>query len=356
MISPVVGPVVWPPQTPEKTKLGQQGLIVSPLGLGCMGMSHGYGQPDDHESLRVLHRSLELGIDFWDTAEIYGPFTNEELLGRALKSFRRDQVKIATKFAWTFSADGERDSLNSSPAHIKKTVETSLQRLKTDYIDLYYQHRLDPNTPIEETVGAMSDLVKAGKIRYVGLSEVGPDIIRRAHAVHPLTCVQSEYSLWERGVEKDVLPTLHELGIGFVPYSPMGRGLLTGTIQKPDDLQAGDSRHAHPRFQGENLRKNLELVEDVRRIAEKINATPTQVALAWLLRQGEHHRGGIVPIPGTKRIKYLEENAKAASLQIPDELWIELQSKLDQFRAAGTRYPDSGMKLVHDSRSSKVSI
>ena len=309
-------------------------------------MSWGYGRPDDAESLKVLHRAFELGINFWDTAEIYGPFTNEELIGKALRDIPREQVKIATKFAWTFSADGERASLNSSPAHIKQTIEGSLKRLGTDYIDLYYQHRLDPNTPIEETVRAMGELVKAGKVRYIGLSEVGPEIIRRAHAVHPLTCIQSEYSLWERGVESDVLPTLRELRIGFVPYSPMGRGLLTGAITKTEDLQEGDSRLNHPRFQGENLRKNLALVESTRQLAAKVGATPTQVALAWLLRQGED----IVPIPGTKRIRYIEENAKAIDLEIPERDWREFTQSLESFTAAGTRYPDSAMKMVYDSK------
>ncbi len=329
----------------KKRKLGRQGLEVSALGLGCMGMSWGYGEPNDAESLEVLHRAFDLGIRFWDTAEIYGPFTNEELLGRALKSKPRDQVVVATKFAWTFSADGERASLDSSPAHIKRTIEDSLKRLKTDYIDLYYQHRLDPKTPIEDTVGAMSDLVKAGKVRYIGLSEVGPATIRRAHKVHPLSVVQSEYSLWERGVEESVLPTLRELGIGFVPYSPMGRGLLTGTIRSASDLQEGDSRLNHPRFQGENLRANLELVDRVKKIAESNGCTPTQVALTWLLKQGED----IVPIPGTKRVKYLEENARAASLELPASAWSELDEYLNRFRPAGTRYPEAAMKLIDTS-------
>lgn len=329
--------------------LGQQGLEVPVLGLGCMGMSWGYGQPDDNESIRVLHRSLELGMNFWDTAEIYGPFTNEELLGRALKGRRRDDVVIATKFGWTFGPNGERLDLCSTPAHIKKTVEGSLKRLGTDHIDLYYQHRLDPKTPIEDTVEAMADLVREGKVRFLGLSEVGPATIRRAHAVHPISVIQSEYSLWERGVEDGVLPTLKQLGIGFVPYSPMGRGFLTGTIQKQEDLSTSDSRRSHPRFQGDNLSHNLALVEDVRKIATQHDATPAQIALAWLLRQSQKLGVTIVPIPGTKRIKYLEENAKSTMLQLPDSAWNEIEHRLSSFKTAGTRYPEAAMKLLDSS-------
>lgn len=307
-----------------------------------MGMSWAYGKPEDAESIRVLHRALELGVNFWDTAEIYGPFSNEELIGRALKGKARDQVVIATKFAWEFGPGGERTRLNSSPAHIKKTIEGSLKRLGTDYIDLYYQHRLDPNTPIEDTVGALADLVKTGKVRYIGLSEVGPGTIRRAHKVHPISAIQSEYSLWERGVEEKVLPTLRELGIGFVPYSPMGRGFLTGKIQSMDDLEEGDWRRHNPRFQGENLKHNLRIVEEVRKIASAHSATPAQVALAWLLRQGPD----IVPIPGTKRVKYLEENAQAASLNLPASAWTELDRHLAAFKTAGTRYPEDALKLI----------
>ena len=326
----------------QKRKLGQ--LEVSALGLGCMGMSWAYGKPDNAESLRVLDRAFELGVNFWDTAEIYGPFKNEELLGEALKNKPRDKVVIATKFAFTFTATGERAGLDSSPAHIKKTIEGSLKRLGTDYIDLYYQHRLDPQTPIEETMGALKDLVKAGKIRHVGLSEVDSETIRRANAVHPLAAIQSEYSLWERGVEPRVLPTCEELGIGFVPYSPMGRGLLTGTIKSVNDIKEGDSRSKHPRFQEDNLKQNLELVEAVRALGTEHGASPTQVALAWLLRQGEY----IVPIPGTKRVKYIEENARAADIKIPEAAWTALETKLAKFQAAGDRYPKDAMKMVNN--------
>jgi aryl-alcohol dehydrogenase-like predicted oxidoreductase len=286
-----------------------------------------------------------LGVNFWDTAELYGPFKNEELLGRALKSVSRDAVVIATKFAFTFDAKGERTGLNSRPDHIKKTVEGSLKRLGTDHIDLYYQHRLDPQTPIEDTVGAMAELVKEGKVRYLGLSEVGPAILRRAHAVHPLTALQSEYSLWERGVEEKILPVLRELGIGLVPYSPIGRGFLTGAFQSPEQLAGDDWRRDNPRFQGENFKRNLRLVEEVQRIAAAAGVTAAQVALAWLLGQGED----IVPIPGTKRIKYLEENAAAADLRLDPSLWSRLDAVLAGFQTSGARYPENAMKFIDRS-------
>jgi aryl-alcohol dehydrogenase-like predicted oxidoreductase len=328
-------------QTLPKRKLGKS-LEVSALGLGCMGMSWAYGAANDEDSLTVLKRALELGVNFWDTAEIYGPLKNEELLGKALKNVKRDEVVVATKFAWEFNEKDERTRLNSSPSHIKKTVEGSLKRLGTDYIDLYYQHRLDPNTPIEDTMGALADLIKAGKIRHIGLSEVGESTIRRAHKVHPITAIQSEYSLWERTVEEKVLPTCHELGIGFVPYSPIGRGFLSGTIQKIEDLEASDWRRTNPRFAEENLKHNLELVDEVKKLSETIQATPAQVALAWLLHQGNN----IVPIPGTKRVKYLEENAKSVFLKISDAQWAPLLQKLKTFQAKGTRYTPDMMKLL----------
>ena len=327
----------------EQRRLGSQGLKVSAEGLGCMGMSWAYGKPDDQESLRTLRRSLELGINFWDTAEIYGPFTNEELLGRALKDCGRDNVVVATKFAWEFGPNGERTKLNSKPEHIKKAIEGSLRRLGTDVIDLYYQHRVDPNTPIEDTVGALADLVQAGKIRYIGLSEAGPETIRRAHKVHPISALQTEYSLWERGVESEILPTVRELGIGFVPYSPMGRGFLTGAFTSEADFSKGDSRLNAPRFQGENLAHNLRLVEVVRSFAQTHNAEPAQIAIAWLLRQGQD----IVPIPGTKRVKYLEQNAAAASLQISEADWHQFQDEVDSFKPAGTRYAAEQMQLLN---------
>lgn len=328
----------------QKRKLGSQGLEVPALGLGCMGMSWAYGKGDDAESLRVLHRALELGMNFWDTAEIYGPFTNEELLGKALKGRNRRDVIIATKFAWKFSAEGKQLGVDSSPAHVKETIHGSLKRLGTDYIDLYYQHRLDPNTPIEDTVGAMADLVKEGKVRCIGLSEVGPATIRRAHAVHPLTAVQSEYSLWERGVEHNVLPALRELGIGFVAYSPIGRGFLSGKIASINDLDASDSRRNGPRFQGGNFAANMKLVDAVKAIATAHHATPAQVAIAWVLRQGSD----IVPIPGTKHVHYLEENARSPGLNLPESAWVELDRILADFKTAGLRYNESAMRMLDE--------
>ncbi len=329
----------------EKRKLGNQGLEVSAMGLGCMGMSYAYGHPDDAESLRVLRRAHDLGIRFWDTAEMYGPFTNEALLGRALKEMPRRDVIIATKFAWKFGPNNEQTGLDSSPPHIRKSIEGSLKRLGTDYIDLYYQHRLDPKTPIEETVGCLADLVREGKVRFIGLSEVGPATISRAHAVHPLTAVQSEYSLWERGVEEKVLPALRKLGIGFVAYSPMGRGFLTGKICAVDDLEPTDWRRSNPRFKAENISHNMKIVTTVREIAFSHGATPAQVALAWLLRQGRD----IVPIPGTKHVAYLEENARAAALDLPESAWTILEGTLSAFRTAGARYQEEAMKMLDTS-------
>jgi aryl-alcohol dehydrogenase-like predicted oxidoreductase len=329
----------------HKRKLGTQGLEVSALGLGCMGMSWAYGPADDSESIRVLHRALDIGINFWDTAETYGPFKNESLLGRAIKGKTRESVIIATKFAWRFGPNNEQLGLDSSPAHIKESIEGSLRRLGTDYIDLYYQHRVDPNTPIEDTVGAMASLVKEGKVRYIGLSEAGPGTIRRAHKVHPVSAVQSEYALWTRDVEERVLPALRELGIGLVAYSPIGRGFLSGKIAGPNDLQESDWRRNHPRFQTENVRHNSKLVEIVKAIAAANGVTATQVALAWVLRQGND----VVPIPGTRRISYLEENASAADLQLPDSDWSELNHAIAAFRTAGARYPEAAMKMLDTS-------
>ena len=320
-------------------------MEVSALGLGCMSMSSVYGPANDAESIRVLHRALDLGMNFWDTAQSYGPFKNEELLGRALKGKSRESVIIATKFAWQFDASGKPVVLDSSPANIRKTTEESLKRLGTDYIDLYYQHRLDPKVPIEETVGALAELVKAGKVRYIGLSEVGPATIRRADAVHPLTAVQSEYSLWEREVEAKVLPTLRELGVGFVAYSPMSRGLLTGKIKSPGELAETDWRRTTPRFQGENFERNLQLVKLVEGIATANHVTPAQVALAWVLRRGED----IVPIPGTKHLNYLEENAKAAALALPESARSELDRMISSFVVAGDRYSERSMKMIDRS-------
>jgi aryl-alcohol dehydrogenase-like predicted oxidoreductase len=290
----------------------------------------------------VLHHALDIGINFWDTAEMYGPFKNEELIAKALKGKRRQDVIIATKFAMKFGPNGEMLGLDSSPAHIKWSIEGSLRRLETDYIDLYYQHRLDPNTPIEDTVGAMADLVKAGKVRYIGLSEAGPGTIRRAHATHPVSALQSEYSLWTREVEEKVLPAVRQLGIGFVAYSPIGRGFLTGKIKSPADLEASDLRRTNPRFQGGNFEHNFSLVQIVEKIAAANLVTAAQVALGWVLRQGKD----IVPIPGTRRIQYLNENARAASLQLPESAWEELGEVLESFEIAGDRYPEAAMKAL----------
>jgi len=328
----------------EKRKLGRQGLEVSAIGLGCMGMSWAYGSADDHESIGVLHHALEIGVNFWDTAEMYGPFKNEELLGRAIKGKRRQDVIIATKFAMKFGPNGEVLGLDSSPAHIKGSIEGSLRRLGTDYVDLYYQHRLDPNTAIEDTVGAMADLVKAGKVRYIGLSEVGPGTIRRAHLIHPLSALQSEYSLWTRGLEQRLLPTLRELGIGLVAYSPVGRGFLSGKIKSIDDLEESDWRRNNPRFQGENFEHNLQVVRIVEKIASANRVTPAQVALAWVLRRGTD----IVPIPGTRHIQHLDENAKAVEIQLPTSVWAELDTFLASFQVAGPRYQEAAMKWISE--------
>lgn len=288
-------------------------LEVSRIGLGAMGMSHGYtgSGTDEAESVRTLHRALELGVTLIDTAEIYGPYTNEDLLGRALKG-RREQVVLATKFGLVSHAGEGAWNPDSSPANVRAAVEGSLKRLGTDHIDLYYQHRVDPNVPIEETAGAVGELVAEGKVRFFGLSEAGPDTIRRAHAVHPVTAVQSEYSLWTRGVEERVLPVLRELNIGLVPFSPLGRGFLTGTIRSTDQFDEDDFRHGNPRFSGENFQRNLAIADEVQAVAAEAGATPAQVALAWLLAQGED----IAPIPGTKRVARAEENTAADSVTL----------------------------------------
>jgi aryl-alcohol dehydrogenase-like predicted oxidoreductase len=307
-----------------------------------MGMSWAYGGADESQSIRVLHHALDIGVNFWDTAEVYGPFANEELLGKALKGKRREDVILATKFAWKFGPNNEQIALDSSPANIKRSIEGSLRRLGTSYIDLYYQHRLDPNTPIEETVGAVADLVREGKVRYIGLSEVGPGTIRRAHKIHPVSAVQSEYSLWTRGVEESVLPALRELGIGLVAYSPIGRGFLSGKIKSIADLAESDWRRNNPRFQGANFQHNFKLTEIVQNLAGANRATATQIALAWVLRQGKD----IVPIPGTRHTEYLDENVRALNLALPDSKWAELDREVRAFEVAGPRYPEFAMKML----------
>lgn len=326
----------------QKRKLGRLGLKVSALGLGCMGMSYAYGPSDQAESLRVLDRALELGINFFDTAEVYGPFKNEELIGGWLKNKSRDSIVIATKFGFTWDEKGVINGVNSKPKHIRQSIEDSLKRLKTDYIDLYYQHRLDPATPIEDTMGTLSELVKEGKICHIGLSEVGPGIIRRAHIVHPITALQSEYSLWDRNVEETILPLLRDLEIGFVPFSPLGRGFLSGKIHSKSELDKSDFRQSLARFEEENLRHNYQLIELLKNLAANNNTSPAQIALAWLLRQDE----SIVPIPGTRHVSYLEENCKAVDLFMPESEWSELSEFLATFKFQGARYPDKVMQMV----------
>ena len=324
----------------ERRKLGSQGLDVACLGLGCMGMSFAYGPADDAESIATIHRALDLGVDFFDTAEMYGPFENEVLLGRALKG-KRNQVVIATKFG--FKLEGKtRTGMDGRPEHAKAVAEASLKRLGVDVIDLYYQHRLDKTVPIEETVGAMGELVREGKVRYIGLCEVGVQALRRAHKTHPITALQSEYSRWERNLEADLIPTLRELGIGLVPYSPLGRGFLTGTVQKADEYPPDDFRHNEQRFSGENFDRNMKLVDVVRGIAATHRATPAQIALAWVLAQGTD----IVPIPGTKRRKYLEDNVKAAEVNLSAADLAALDAAAPAGATAGLRYGAVGMATI----------
>ena len=327
----------------DRRNLGSEGLVVSALGLGCMGMSEFYGTGDEDESIATIHRALELGIDFLDTADMYGPFTNERLVGKAIRG-RRDEVVLATKFGNERREDGTRVGINGKPEYVRRACDASLQRLGVDTIDLYYQHRVDPEVPIEETVGAMKELVEAGKVRYLGLSEAALETIRRAHAVHPISALQSEYSLFTREVEDEVLPTLRELGIGFVAYSPLGRGFLTGAWKSMEDLPEDDTRAGRfPRFSEENFRKNLELADRVREIAAEKDATPGQLALAWLLARGDD----IVPIPGTKRRKYLEENAGAADITLTEEELGRIEEAIPRGSVAGERYSEQMMRTVN---------
>jgi len=319
----------------ETVKLGTQGLEVSRQGLGCMGMSEFYGVPNEGESIATIHRAIELGVTLLDTADMYGVGRNEELVGRAIAD-RRDRVVLATKFGNERRADGTWIGINGRPEYVRAACDASLQRLGIDVIDLYYQHRVDPNTPIEETVDAMKKLVEAGKVRYLGLSEAAPETIRRAHAVHPITALQSEYSLWTRDPEDDVLPTVRELGIGFVAYSPLGRGFLSGRFRSPDDLPEDDFRRRNPRFQPGNLERNLELVERVEEVAAERGVTPGQLALAWVHSRGDD----IIPIPGTKRRAYLEENVAAASIELTEDDLERLDEVFPAGITAGDRYPD----------------
>ncbi|MDD2853698.1 MAG: aldo/keto reductase [Desulfuromonadaceae bacterium] len=331
----------------EQRKLGLQGLKVSAQGLGCMGMSDFYGQRDEAESIATVHHALDRGVTFLDTSDMYGPFTNEKLVGKAIKG-RRNKVVIATKFGIMRSQpvkDGWAPitGINGRPEYVRSACDASLKRLGVDHIDLYYQHRVDPEVPIEETVGAMADLVAAGKVCYIGLSEASTQTIRRAHAIHRISALQSEYSLWSRDPEDEVLPTLRELGIGFVAYSPLGRGFLTGQIKSPDDFSADDYRRNSPRFQGDNFTKNLELVEQITAIAERKGITPGQLALAWVLAQGDD----IVPIPGTKHRKYLDENISAGTANISEVEMSEIAEALPKGAAAGGRYPEAMMAFIN---------
>jgi aryl-alcohol dehydrogenase-like predicted oxidoreductase len=329
----------------EQRKLGSEGLTVSALGLGCMGMSQSYGsaeERDEGESIATIHRALELGVNFFDTAEVYGPFTNEELVGRALKG-RRNEAVIATKFGWKIDQNQQRGlELDSRPEHIREAVDGSLRRLRTDYIDLLYQHRVDPAVPIEDVVGTMADLVSRGKVRYLGLSEAGEATIRRAHAVHPISALQSEYSLWERNLEPEIIPALRELGIVLVPFSPLGRGFLTGTARRAEEYPEGDYRRGDPRYQGKNFDANMRAASAVHELAAQKGATSGQIALAWLLHKGND----FVPIPGTKRRRYLEENVGAAFIELSREDMAQLDAALAPENVAGPRYPAQMMATV----------
>lgn len=322
-------------------KLGRQGLEVSAIGLGCMGMSQSYGVPDDPESIATVHRALDLGVTYFDTAEVYGPFTNEKLLGQALKG-RREKAVVATKFGFRIGGNGKPEGVDSRPEHIREVVDASLGRLGLDHIDLLYQHRIDPAVPIEEVIGTVSRLVDAGKVRFVGLSEAGASNIRRAHATHPVSVLQSEYSLWERNLEEEIIPLLRELGIGLTPFSPLGRGFLTGAVKRAEDYPAGDYRRTDPRYTGENFDRNVAAAGKVNALAQARGVKPGQIALAWLLAKGDD----IAPIPGTKRRTYLEENVAAADIRLSVDEVAALDAALPPGSIAGPRYTENQMAMV----------
>lgn len=326
----------------ETKALGKQGLVVSRIGLGCMGMSEFYDRSDEKESIATIHRAIELGVTLFDTADIYGPFTNEQLVGTAIRD-RRDKVVVATKFGNVRAKDGSWIGINGKPEYVISACDASLKRLGIDVIDLYYQHRVDVTVPIEDTVGAMADLVRKGKVRYIGLSEAAPATIRRAHIIHPISALQTEYSLWTRDPEDEILPTIRRLGIGFVAYSPLGRGFLTGRFRRFEDLPEGDYRRNSPRFQGKNFEKNLGLLARVESIAREMGIEPSQLALAWLLANGDD----IVPIPGTTRIRNLEENAASAGILLPADVMSRIDEVAPMGSAAGLRYPETSMNAVN---------
>lgn len=326
----------------KSRKLGQQGLTVSALGLGCMGMSEFYGRSDDTRSIETIHRALDLGVDFVDTADMYGPFTNEILVGKAIRG-RRDAVVLATKFANQRGEHGEFLGVRGDADYVKRCCDASLKRLGVDHIDLYYQHRVDPAVPIEETVGAMSDLVKAGKVRYLGMSEAAAETVRRAHKVHPISALQTEYSLWSRDSEQQILPTMRELGIGYVAYSPLGRGFLTGQIKKIDDLDEDDYRRNSPRFQGDNFQRNLKLVDEIQHMAAQKECTAAQLALAWVLAQGDD----IVPIPGSRSREHLEDNCRALDVELTADDLARIDRVLPPGAAVGDRYAAPQMKALN---------